>query len=140
MTMTSCLLGPYMPVPVPAGSPHAHQIPARARACVHWIHAHPCPCLMDPHTHAPGPHACSLAGSPHRLAHRVPTHARSQGLHTCTHRAHAHVLAPGLHMRSLIGSPCTRICVCWMHHVCIPQLYVLGGLYVVVVVLFCNLV
>ena len=96
--------------------------------------------LMDPRTHAPGPHACSLAGSPHRLAHRVPTHARSQGLHTCTHRAHAHVLAPGLHMRSLIGSPCTRICVCWMHHVCIPQLYVLGGLYVVVVVLFCNLV
>ena len=134
---------------------HAHSLTHRAHACTlaPGPYAHS---LMGPISHAhTGSHARSPTGpishactrSPCPLACRVPTqahtgpcmHAHSGpphllGLHACMHWAHARMLTPGPHMHLLTGSPCMHICVHWMHHVCIPQLYVLGGLYVVVVI------
>ena len=124
----------------------AHACTHQAHACMHQAHARllapgPHACLVS--MHAPGPHARSLAGSPCPLTRGVPTQARTGpcmhtrtgpctfahtgpprplSLHARMHQAHARALALGPHTRSLAGSPCTCICVHWMHHVCIPQL------------------
>jgi hypothetical protein len=141
---------PAHPCPCPL-DPRMHTLTAYACThtlgpCMHapgpCTHA-PGPCTLA-HTGSPCPlglHA--RTGSPCPLARGVPMQARTGpcmhartgpctfartgppcplSLHARMHQAHAHVLAPGPHTRSLAGSPCTCICVHWMHHVCIPQL------------------
>ncbi|KAH9976969.1 hypothetical protein BJV77DRAFT_1052975 [Russula vinacea] len=61
----------------------------------------PCPCPLDPRTSESVPD-----GSPR--THAPGPHARTPYPHARTHCI-----------------PCTRIRVRWMHHVCIPRLYVL---------------
>ena len=139
--MSSSLLDLCMPMSMPTGFPHTH-----VRAC--WIHT--CTPLQGTHTHmhqahahslthrahactlAPGPYAHSLMGPishAHTGSHaRSPTGPISQA---CTRSPCPLVCRVPTQAHT---GPCMHICVHWMHHVCIPQLYVLGGLYVVVVI------
>ena len=115
--------------PVPAGSPHTHArwIPTHARVCAHriptparvrarWIPTH---ARTHTSTHPPGP--CTHAGCARTaltaLTRMVPMPARSWGPHALTQCPHTRV-------RHI---PCTHICICWMCHVCIPELYVVMG-------------
>ena len=130
-----CLLDPSMPCPCPLdpSTPCPCPLDPSMLCPCPLDPSTPCLCLLDPRTpeFVPAdprmlcPCLCPMDPCTHARTHRVPTPACLQG--PC--------------MRSLVGCPymhtpglCTRICVCWMHHVCIPQLYVLGGLYVVVVI------
>ena len=129
--------------------PHAHSLAGYPRALTRGVPMHACTWPMhacrtgSPHVLAhrvptcacsQGLHAHLLAGYPRVLTCRVPIHARTGPMHACSHwvltRAHSHRVL--MHARS--QGPHAHVCVRWMHHVCIPQLYVLGGLHVVVVV------
>ena len=138
-----CPLDPHMPVP--AGSP-------RTPVCARWIPARPC--LLDPCTPVPAGSPCTPVsvptGSP-RLHVSVPagsprTHARTHPPGPCTHAGCARMALTALARTVLMPArlwgphaltwcphararriPRTHICVCWMCHVCIPELYVVMG-------------
>ena len=107
--------------PVPAGSPHARArwIPTHARVRAHRIPtpAHVRACWIPTHARIHQAHARMPDVHARPSLRTVPTPARSWGPHALTRCPHTRA-------RRI---PRTHICVCWMCHVCIPELYVVMG-------------